>query len=469
MPHHTNPPLHKNDELTLCVEGITNLGYGVAHADGLTVFISDTIPGDVARVRIIKVAADYAVARQEELLTPSPDRVYDRCPIEGCRSCAYRHVSYQQECRIKFEAVRHEMNKAGLTDVTVHPVTPSPITQGYRNKAQYPIARAADGRYLIGFYAPKTHRVTEAAACPLTPASFRPILEELRRFFTEKQLSVYDEESGRGLLRHLYLRRGEVTGEILLTLIINGTELPYADELIPRLLAVSDALVGILLNENRRQTNVILGERYHTLWGRDALEDELAGVRLSLAAPAFYQINHAAATLLYAKARALAAPRKTDTLLDLYCGVGSIGLSMADAVGEVIGVEIVPAAVECAIRNAARSSIRNASFYTGDAGQTADLLRRAEQQRGAAIHPDIILVDPPRAGLSGALIPYLTSLAPRALVYISCNPATLARDLSLFRRAGWQLGDVFPYDLFPATGHVESAVCLTRHNELPLA
>lgn len=455
-------PMYKNAELTLCVKGITNLGYGVAHVEGMAVFISDTVPGDVARVRVIKVTGSYAVARLEKLLTASPDRVNDRCPVAGCRSCAYRHISYQQECRIKADTVRHEMDKAGLSDITVHPVTPSPLTHGYRNKAQYPIARGADGRYIIGFYAPKTHRVTEAAACPLTPTAFRPILEELRCFFAERQLSVYDEKSGSGLLRHVYLRRGEITGQILLTLVINGTELPYADELIPRLCAVSDALVGILLNENRQQTNVILGERYHTLWGRDALEDELAGVRLTLAAPAFYQVNHAAATLLYAKARELAAPREQDTLLDLYCGVGSIGLSMADAVSEVIGIEIVPAAVECAIRNATESGIRNASFYTGDAEQTANLLQHAEQQRGAPIRPDIIIVDPPRAGLSAPLVPYLTSLAPRTLVYISCNPATLARDLTLFRHDGWQLGEVFPYDLFPATGHVESVVCLTR-------
>ena len=279
--------------------------------------------------------------------------------------------------RIKASEVKECFIKAGIPETEVDEVIPSPKCREYRNKAQYPIAADKKGEYTVGFFAPKSHRVTEAAHCPLAPAVFAEIIEMLKDYFEEHALSVYDEKSSRGLLRHVYLRRGEVSGEILLTLVINGEEIPHAEELVTNITERFPAVVGILLNVNTKNTNVILGDKYITLYGRDYIYDTLGGVELKISAPSFYQVNHDAAELLYKKAKELAAPTKDDTLLDLYCGAGSIGLSMADSGCELIGIEIVDSAVLCARENAARSGITNAKFYTGDAKNTENLLAKA--------------------------------------------------------------------------------------------
>ena len=454
--------LRKNDVFVAEIVDITNLGFGVAKIDGQVVFVSGTVPGDVARVKIIKSEKSYSVGRAEEILEPSPMRVDNRCQNDACKSCAYKCLSYADEAGLKEESVRQIFKKAGLTDVWVMPIVKSPAECGYRNKAQYPVARGKGGEYVIGFFAPKSHRVTEAADCPLAPSEFSQILEILRSFFAEKQISVYDEVSGNGLLRHIYLRRGEVSGEILITLVINGDTLPCSDELVKRVTEGFPSVVGILLNVNEKSTNVILGERFITLFGRDYIFDTLGGVKLKITAPSFYQVNHSAAELLYAKAKELAAPTKDDILLDLYCGAGSIGLSMADEAGEVIGIEIVESAVECAKFNAEANGISNASFYAGDASEAARLLAPAEKMRGGKILPDIVILDPPRAGTTAELIEHIATLSPRKVVYISCNPQTLARDMVIFKEFGYVGNEVTPFDLFPMTGHVESVVCLSR-------
>jgi len=452
----------KNEVFVADIIDITNLGFGVAKREGEVVFVSGTVPGDVVRVKIIKSEKSYSIGRAEEIITPSPMRVGDRCENSACRSCAYKCISYSDEAKIKEESVRQVFKKAGLSEVRVMPLVKSPIERGYRNKAQYPVARGKGGEYIIGFFAPKSHRVTEAADCPLAPDVFSEILELLRAFFAEKQISVYDEVSGEGLLRHIYLRRGEVSGEILITLVINGCALPHSDELTARICERFPSVVGVLLNINEKSTNVILGEKFITLFGRDYIFDTLGGVRLKITAPSFYQVNHSAAELLYAKAKELASPTKDDLLLDLYCGAGSIGLSMADAAGEVIGIEIVESAVECARFNAEANGIANASFYAGDASEAARLLAPAEAERGGKILLDIVILDPPRAGTTKELIEHIATLAPKKVVYISCNPQTLARDMVVFKEFGYVGNEVTPFDLFPMTGHVESVVCLTR-------
>ena len=454
--------IKKNDVFTTEIIDITNLGFGVARIDGAVVFVSDTVPGDVAKIKIIKVGSSYSIARVEELISPSQRRVENRCDNPHCRSCAYKKLSYEYEKELKREAVKQIFRKSGLDEVKIAALVGSPIERGYRNKAQYPVSRDKNGGYVIGFYAPKSHRVTEAACCPLAPEGFGEIIEELRSFFARYDISVYDEQSGEGLLRHIYLRRGEISGEVLLTLVINGDSLPHSDELVADLSEKFPVLVGILLNINCESTNIILGEKFITLWGRDYIFDQLGGVTLKITAPSFYQVNHDAAELLYAKAKELASPTKDDLLLDLYCGAGSIGLSMADEAGEVIGIEIVESAVECATFNAEINHIFNASFYAGDASEAAKLLAPAEQKRGDKIKPDIVVFDPPRGGTTEELIEHISSLNPRRIVYISCNPATLARDMVVFRKFGYQGDEVTPFDLFPMTGHVESVVCLTR-------
>lgn len=454
--------LKKNDVFTSEIIDITNLGFGVAKTDGQVVFISGTVPGDVVKIKIIKAGGSYSVGRAEEFISYSEKRVTGRCDSSVCKSCAYKCLSYEYEKSLKEESVRQIFRKAGLSDIKIMPLVGSPFEKEYRNKAQYPISRGKGGEYIIGFYAPKSHRVTEAADCPLAPRIFSEIIEVLREFFTKYDLSVYDETTCEGLLRHIYLRRGEVSGEVLLTLVINGSSLPHSEELVADLASKFPEIVGVLLNINTLDTNIILGEEFVTLFGRDYIFDVLGGVTLKITAPSFYQVNHGAAELLYAKAKELASPTKEDLLLDLYCGAGSIGLSMADAAGEVIGIEIVESAVECAKFNAEINHIFNASFYAGDAGDTKKILEPAEKARGEKIKPDIVILDPPRGGTTAELIKHVSALNPQRIVYISCNPATLARDITVFNECGYFGDEVTPFDLFPLTGHVESVVCLTR-------
>ncbi len=454
--------LSKNQKLTLSVIDLNHLGYGVAKPDGFTVFVSGAVTGEVVEALVIKVNRTYAVAKATKILTPSPLRTDTRCQNPACHACAYRDILYTEECRQKEESVRMAFRKAGLPNVKVAPLVPSPRTVGYRNKAQYPIAKEEKGGYRIGFYAPKSHRVIEAADCPLAVTGFSSILETLRAFFEKHRLTVFDPESGRGLLRHIYLRRGEVSGEILLTLVVGEKGFSAEEDLVRTLRAAHPEIVGILLNYHPENTNVILGKDYRLLFGVDRIHDTLAGVSLGITAPSFYQVNHAAAELLYAKAKELAALTGGETLLDLYCGVGSIGLSMARDAAEVIGVEIVESAARCAEENAAANGIKNAHFYAGDAADTEGLLRAAERKRGAPIRPDVIVLDPPRGGCDEKTLDFVATLNPKRIVYISCNPETLARDVARLVPQGFAVGIATPFDLFPGTGHVETILCLAK-------
>lgn len=454
--------IKKNDTIKLEITSISNLGFGVGRHEGLVIFVSGAVTGDEANVKIIKTTPSYAVGRVENFIKKSPIRDETRCSLSGCSSCAYKKISYEHEKEIKRNDVKEAFVKAGLPNVEISELVPSPSVTEYRNKAQYPISKNKKGEYVIGFYAPKSHRVTEARDCPLAPKVFSNIINHLATFFKKHDISVYDEEKNAGLLRHIYLRRGELTDEILLTLIINGTALPHSDELVNSINKHFSNVVGILLNVNRDKTNVILGNQFITLYGRDYIYDILGEVKLKITAQSFYQVNHDAAELLYAKAKELAEPTKNDTLLDLYCGAGSIGLSMADSVYELIGIEIIESAVLCARDNAKSANISSAKFYTGDASNTDNLLKNAERELGKKIEPTIVMLDPPRAGCDEKLINYVASLSPKRIVYISCNPTTLARDCAVFTTLGYICGDVTPFDLFPCTGHVESVVCLKR-------
>ena len=451
----------KNQTVTVEINDITDLGFGVGRVDGIVVFVSDTVPGDVCEVKLIKVNNTYLVGRAEKYIIRSDKRVCTRCSERACKSCAYKNISYEYEATLKEDGVRRLFSTSALEGIVTAPVTVSPAETRYRNKAQYPIA-LVDGKHRVGFFAPKSHRVTPIADCPLTPEIFSDVTDELLAFFDERGISVYDEETGKGLLRHIYLRRGEVSGELLVTVVVNGREIPAEREMAKRICEKFPSVVGVLVNVNCENTNVVLGDEYRTLAGRDYIYDTLSGVRLKITAPSFYQVNHGSAELLYAKAKELARPEKTDTLLDLFCGAGSIGLSMADSVGELIGIEIVDSAVECARENARASGIENAHFFTGDATETERLLANAERELGRKISPDVIVLDPPRAGCDERLIRFVSTLDAKRIVYISCNPKTLARDVVLFRELGYDTDTVYPFDLFPCTGHVESVVCLTR-------
>lgn len=454
----------KNQTVTVEITDLTDLGFGVGRVGGVVIFVSDTVIGDTVEARIIKANSSYLVGRVEKFIHKSDRRVEGRCSESACKSCAYRAISYSDELDLKRGGVCHLFGTAELAHIRVAEIIGSPKEKRYRNKAQYPISLTKDD-YAVGFFAPKSHRVTPVADCPLTPAVFSEICKTLTDFFAEHSLSVYDEKDGTGLLRHIYLRRGEVSCEVLLTLVINGDALPFSDELIAVITKEFPEVVGILLNVNCEDTNVVLGDRFITLYGRDHIFDTLCGVRLKISAPTFYQVNHDGAEVLYNKAKELARSTKDDVLLDLYCGAGSIGLSMAGEVKELYGIEIVDSAVVCARENAAANSIKNAHFYTGDAKNTERLLENAEKSLGKKIKPDIVLLDPPRAGCDEELVNFVASLSPKRIVYISCNPKTLARDVARFIPLGYNTDEVTPVDMFPCTGHVESVVCLTRSDK----
>ena len=455
--------IRKNETYEIEITDLNNLGYGVGRIFDLVVFVSGAVDGDLVSAKIIKITKSYAVGRLEKLLRPSVYRLSspDPCPARGCGGCAYRAVTYAHELELKRRSVAAAFRRAGLSDVTVLPVLATGKTEHYRNKAQYPVTGTPD-EPVIGFFAPKSHRVTNARRCPLQPTLFGEILDEIAREIKEYKITPYDEETHTGLLRHIYLRSSKDEKEVLLTFVINGDTLPHAECVVRELTARFPALVGIGININREKTNVICGDKYQTLWGKDGITDTLAGVELSFSAASFYQVNRDAAELLYGKAKEIAEFRGDELLLDLFCGVGSIGLSMADAVRQVVGIEIVPDAVRCANENARRNGIQNASFFAGDASDVEILLAGAESALGRKLAPDAVVLDPPRKGCDPKLLDFLAARGIPKIVYISCNPETLARDAAILTRRGYTLSDVTPVDLFPRTSHVETVVLMTR-------
>lgn len=458
--------MQKNDLITLAIEEINNLGYGVAHlqeADGTrgrVVFVQDAVTGDRLRARVIKVTKSYLVARIDELLEPSDLRCESDCSAKGCGGCVYRRLAYGHELQIKRDYVKNAFCKVGLEEVRVAPVAHTGELSGYRNKAQYPVRQGKNG-VEVGFFATGTHRLVPADDCRLQPPVFAELTAYICDFCNRNQIKAYDEESQKGLLRHIYLRTGAGTGEIMVCLVVNGRSLPHEQELCLGLERSFPQVRSVLLNTNTQNTNVVLGKEYRLLSGREWIEDELCGLRFRISAGAFYQVNRDACELLYGIARKKAELTGKETLLDLYCGIGTIGLSMAEEAGEIIGIEIVDEAVRCATENAARNGVENAHFYCGDASDAEKLLQSAEESHGRIADATVIL-DPPRKGSTPELITYLAKRNFNRVVYVSCNPDTLARDCVVFKSLGYEIGEVTPVDMFPRTGHVESVVCLKR-------
>lgn len=455
--------IKKDDTLTVRITEINNLGAGVGKLDesGMVVFVNGAVTGELAKVKLIKVNKTYCVGRLEEIIEPSPHREEGFCSAPlSCGGCVYRHINREHELEMKKNYVKHAFIKIGLGDVEVGDVLHTSERSHYRNKAQYPIGMSKNG-VTAGFYAAKTHKIIPSEGCALQPDVFSEIVRSFCDFATNKKISVYDEESGKGLLRHLYLRTGISTVAIMLCIVINGDSLPHSAEFTDFIISRYPQIKSILININKKNTNVVLGDKYITLYGEPYITDVLCGKKFRISAGSFYQVNHDGAELLYGTAARLADFKGNETVLDLYCGIGTIGLSMADKVGEVIGIEIVPEAVECAKENARLNGIDNAEFYCGDASSASSLLSEATKARGG-LSPDAVILDPPRKGSTPELISYLAELEVPRIVYISCDPDTLARDCVLFHELGYTIGTVTPVDMFPATGHIETVVLLSR-------
>ena len=448
----------KNQILTLSIESLSNDGSGVAHHDGQAVFVAAAAPGDVAEVRIVKPMKGYAFGKLEKLLTPGPGRVKQDCPVAGpCGGCGLRHISYAAECAAKTQFVRDAFERLAKLDVPVHEVLGAPAADRYRNKVQLPVGTDENGHLVTGFFAGRSHRIVPCADCKLQPDWMNALAARACTLLEENGITAYNEETHTGRVRHLYMRQGWHSGQRLLCFVVNGNGLPNEAE-ICRTLQQEFQLTTVLINRNTARTNVILGRDTRTVLGPGVIEDTLAGVPIQMGVHEFYQVNTPAAELLYAKAKEFARLQPDDFLLDLYCGMGTIGLSMKPHCRRLVGVEVVPQAVEGAKTVAAHLGLppEEADFYCMDAGEAATRLA----SEGA--HPDVIVVDPPRKGCDNATLTAIVQMAPRTLVMVSCNPSTAARDAKFLCEQGYTLEKVQPVDLFPRTRHVEAVLLLTK-------
>lgn len=455
-------PLKKNDIIRLNIDGMTSEGSAVGRLDSFAVFVPNGAIGDVLDCRIIKVKKNYAVGKIENIITPSPDRIESDCPVsDKCGGCAYRHISYEAELRIKRQTVVDAFKRIGGIDIEVEPVIPADDVNFYRNKAQFPVREEKD-EIRIGFFAPRSHRIIECGGiCRLQPSEFGEIVNEVRQWMRENKIKAYDELTGKGLVRHIYLRKGFGSGEIMLCLVLNGTlNEKDKDILIKRVSEKFPAVKSVYLNKNTKDTNVILGDEYSLVYGAEAIRDKLGELNVKLPPQVFFQVNKAQAERLYRKAAKLANLKEGETLVDLYCGTGTIGLFMIKESGlknvKLIGIEVVEESVETAKKNAVENGIENTEFICGSAETAAEILLQRNEQ------PDVLLLDPPRKGCAPELIDIIAQINPKRIVYISCDPATLARDCKLFKEKGYTLSSCTPLDLFPRTPHVECVVLMSR-------
>ena len=447
--------LIKNQTYEAIVTDYTAEGQGVAHVEGCAVFIPNAIAGEKYVIRIEKAAKTWAAGKIVEVLEKSPHRVNRECPVAKlCGGCDFWHMDYEEEARLKADRVRNCLNRIGGENLEDLSILSAPTCYSYRNKAQYPVAAKKSKAY-AGFFRAGTHQVVENNRCLILPQEADDVKNAVIDYVNHFRVTVYDEEAHKGLLRHIYVRRGTVSKQVLVCLVVNGRKIPREEELIARLKKIP-GFTTLVLSVNTKQGNAVLGDEFITLYGPGYIEDTLCGLVFRLSPRSFYQVNHDQAERLYNAAISQAEITKNDTVLDLYCGVGTITLAMAGAAGKVIGVEVIPQAVEDAKDNAKRNGIENAEFFCGDAGQAALELE------AKGIQADVVVVDPPRKGLNADTIEALHRFSPRRIVYVSCDPATLARDVALLKERGYTLKNAQAADLFPRCSHVESIVCLSK-------
>ena len=450
--------MNKNDIIQLKITSLTSDGDGVARTDeGIVVFIPNTAVGDVIDALILKVKKNVAFAKVSRIITPSPDRIEPDCPVsERCGGCVYRHISYEAELRAKRQKVVDAITRiGGLDGELVRDIIPSENIDSYRNKAMIPVGLDKDGAVVMGYYARHSHRITPCIDCRLSPSVFNAIAADFYDFIRRRPHLVYTPANRSGV-RHLYLRYAGTSGDVMVCIVAGKRTFQDDSALYNSLLEKYPQIKTIAVNVNPDDTNVILGKKTYTVAGDGTITDTLCGLRFFLSPPSFYQVNRDQAERLYAKAREYAALTGSETLLDLYCGTGTIGLSMAKDCRALIGVEIIPEAIEDAKQNAAHNGVTNARFLCGDATDAAATLK------GEGIAPDVIVVDPPRKGLTPELIATIAAMQPKRVVYVSCDPATLARDLKLFTEKNYSTEEITPVDMFPRTSHVECVTLMTR-------
>lgn len=457
----------KNDMVTLDIVDCGTNGEGIGKADGFTVFVKDAVIGDQVTAKIMKAKKNYGYGRLMEILKPSPDRVEPICPsARQCGGCQLQALSYEKQLAFKAEKVRGHLERiGGFSDLPMEPIIGMDDPFHYRNKAQFPVGKNKEGHIITGFYAGRTHSIIENRDCALGVPENQEILNRVVSYMEKYHIEPYDETTGKGLIRHIFTRCGYYTGQLMVCMIINGTSIPHQQELVDSLREIP-GMTSITLNVNKKRNNVILGDQMKLLWGQEYITDKIGDISYQISPLSFYQVNPQQTWKLYSKALEYADLHGEETVWDLYCGIGTISLFLAKKAKYVRGVEIVPAAIEDARRNARLNHIENAEFYVGKAEEILpDYYEKyAQDHPGETARADVIVVDPPRKGCDETLLDTIVEMQPKKVVYVSCDSATLARDLKYLCERGYQVESVCPVDMFPMTVHVETVVLMTKVN-----
>mgnify|MGYP000385343025 CR=1 FL=1 len=467
----------KNDVLTVKIEDMGHDGEGIGKCEGYTLFVKDTVIGDLAEVKVIKAKKNYGYARLMRLIEPSAHRVEPVCPVaRPCGGCQLQMLDYAEQLRFKEKKIAGNLQRiGGMTEIPMEPIVGMENPFRYRNKAQFPIGQDRNGKLITGFYAGRTHQIMENRNCYLGVEQNEEILNRILAWMEENGVPAYNEETGKGLVRHVLIRYGFTSKELMVCLVINGETLPQEKKLVDALCKI-EGMTSISVNINRKNTNVILGEETRTVWGSDYITDQIhlrdcdhdfaltdTAIAYHISPQSFYQVNPVQTEKLYSLALSYAGLTGRETVWDLYCGIGTISLFLAQKAGKVYGVEIVPQAIEDAKSNAALNGITNASFFVGKAEEVLPEFYEKESRKPDAdmLHPDVIVVDPPRKGCDEKCLETMLRMEPDRIVYVSCDPATLARDLKILCGGGYALRKVRPVDQFGHTTHVETVALLS--------
>ena len=465
--------MQKNDLVTVAIEDIGVGGEGIGKVDGYTLFIKDAIIGDVVEAKIVKAKKNYGYARLMNIVTPSENRVEKpACPMaRRCGGCQIQEMKYGAQLAFKEGKVRGNLERIGevpteLLDKVMQPIVGMEEPFHYRNKAQFPIGTDKEGHIITGFYAGRTHSIIPNTDCALGVAVNQKILEIIMHFMENNHISAYDEEKHKGLVRHVLIRCGFKTDEIMVCLVINGEKLPHAEKLVDKLCKIS-GMTSITISVNKAKTNVIMGNEIKLLWGQTYITDYIGNVKYQISPLSFYQVNPVQTEKLYGLALDYADLNGNETVWDLYCGIGTISLFLAQNAKQVYGVEIVPQAIDDARNNAKINDIMNAEFYVGKAEEVLPEYYREYQEShgGETAHADVIVVDPPRKGCEESLLQTIVDMQPEKVVYVSCDSATLARDVKFLRENGYELKKITPVDQFPNTVHIETVCLLSKLHE----
>lgn len=450
-------PVEKNQTYTMSITDIGTNGEGIGRIDGYTVFVEGALPEEVIKVLIVKTKKHFGYGKLLEILEPSAHRVTPACPVAAkCGGCQLQHLSYEGQLAFKTKKVKDHLERiGGFSGISVGYAKGMEEPWRYRNKAQFPVG-GKTGEPEIGFYAKRSHRIIDTPVCMLQNKINDQIVKIIRAFLAEYEIPLYDETIHRGLVRHILTRIGRRTGEIMVCLVVNGRKLPHCDVLVERLHEI-EGMTSIVLNVNTAQTNVILGTEVHVLWGKETIRDYIGDVQFEISPLSFYQVNPLQTQVLYQTALDFAELEGNETVLDLYCGIGTISLFFAQKAKHVFGVEIVPEAIADAKRNAALNGMDNADFAVGAA---EDVIPRLYEEK--SITADVVVVDPPRKGCDSVLLDTIAAISPKKVVYVSCDSATLARDLAYLCPKGYTIEKVQVVDMFPHTVHVETVVLLSR-------